>query len=118
MKLADILTTELLTEVLKIEITDFALSYIYGDIGLKFHEKYKKENTTISNYDLAHKCKDWAWDLGFYYWYENNKLYIKKLYSCKADFEIDIGTFVKPYDIKIDFKACQWILKNKKQLGL
>ena len=67
----------------------------------------------INIYELAHKCKEWAYNKGFLYWYENSKLYIKIMHSCKVDFEIDIGNYKKPFEIDIDFKACQWILNNK-----
>ena len=65
----------------------------------------------VNIYELAHKCKEWAWKKGLLYWYENNKLFIKILYSCKVDFSIDISTYEKPFDIIIDFKACNWILE-------
>lgn len=68
---------------------------------------------TINIYELAHECKEWAYNKGFLYWYENSKLYIKIIHSCKVDFEIDIGNYSKPFEIDIDFKACQWILDNK-----
>ena len=68
---------------------------------------------TINIYELAHKCKEWAYKRGFLYWYENSRLFIKIMYSCKVDFVLDIGEYKKPFEIDIDFKACQWILDNK-----
>ena len=78
---------------------------------------YSIENFNIlqskSIYQLSYDCKEWAFKKGFIYWYENNKLYIKRMFCCKVDFEIDIGIYNKPFDIDIDFKACQWMINNK-----
>ena len=80
--------------------------YLYGNEEIRF----------MSIYELAHKCKEWAYKRGFLYWYENSRLFIKIMYSCKVDFEIDIGEYKKPFEIDIDFKACQWILNNKESV--
>lgn len=70
-------------------------------------------NRWINTHELAHKCKEWAYKRGFLYWYENSRLFIKIMYSCKVDFVLDIGEYKKPFEIDIDFKACQWILEKQ-----
>ena len=80
------------------------------------YEQLERYWNSINIYELAHKCKEWAYKRGFLYWYENSRLFIKIMYSCKVDFEIDIGEYKKPFEIDIDFKACQWILNNKESV--
>ena len=90
-------------EIASINIEENILNYIED----------KVDYFEINIYELAHKCKEWAYKRGFLYWYENSGLFIKIMYSCKVDFVIDIGEYKKPFEIDIDFKACQWILDNK-----
>ncbi len=92
-------------EIASINIEENILNYIEDKVG--YFE--------INIYELAHKCKEWAYKRGFLYWYENSRLFIKIMYSCKVDFVIDIGEYKKPFEIDIDFKACQWILNNIKR---
>ena len=62
----------------------------------------------INIYELAHKCKEWAYNQGYSY-LGNNKL---------CNIHSKDGTIIaltnnnisKWYDINIDFIACQWIL--------
>ena len=107
-----IVSKELLSEVLGKEVTIRG----FRDEFIPNNFEYLEDlvNVKIINiHELAYKCKEWAWKKGFYYWYENNRLYIKELYSCKVDLDISIGEFKKPFDVEIDFKACQWILDNE-----
>ena len=101
------ISKELLSEVLDCNCTEI---YPIQDNELA----YQAFGVSYINiYELAHKCKEWAYKRGFLYWYENSGLFIKIMYSCKVDFVIDIGEYKKPFEIDIDFKACQWILDNK-----
>ena len=98
------------TRSIKDENKHFAIGnkhVLLGDKG------FNHWNDSINIYELSHKCKEWAYKRGFLYWYENSRLFIKIMYSCKVVFVLDIGEYKKPFEIDIDFKACQWILDNK-----
>ena len=119
----DYITPNLLSEVFTDGQQDFRINRLENNV--LYYSWLKEEyfgdgdvnckwvDMQINIYELAHKCKEWAFKKGLLYWYENNKLFIKILYSCKVDFNIYISIYDKPFDIIIDFKACDWILKQK-----
>lgn len=70
----------------------------------------------ISIYELSYKCKKWAYNLGFMYWYEKNRIFIKHLYDDKIENCIGNLKIKKYFDIEVDIKACDWLIEyiNKK----
>jgi len=64
---------------------------------------------TINIYELAHKCKEWAYNKG----YEIVSLaHMIRIY--KNGYEV-YYTNSTLFDLDMFFKACQWILDNKKE---
>ena len=77
----------------------------------------------LNIYELAHKCKEWAWRN---YHYTLSSEYADNEYSCSAtltwhDFK-NYPCTIEEYPIVSDtepeaiFKACQWILDNKRKM--
>lgn len=109
------ISKELLSEVFDQEVS-FVKYVANNTYEIHFEKPIRLKYIIINIYELAYKCKEWAYKRGFLYWYENSRLFIKIMYSCKVDFEIDIGEYKKPFEIDIDFKACQWISNNKESV--
>ena len=112
-----IISKELLSEVLGVHVRDGwyfdceLLLYTYDKI-LGLDENYHAE---INIYELAHKCKEWAWS--------NHKLSIISGYTISGNIVANI--MIKHMNMcehhhKADtepeaiFKACEWILKDKR----
>ena len=107
---------ELLSEVLhcdvyKIDIKDNALEYDcdFDDVPIV---------RIINIYELAHKCKEWAYSQGYILF---SKIRLSSsLASCyfdtmgKHDYEDEYhDDFRAETESEAIFKACQWILDNK-----
>lgn len=83
-----------------------------------FYVTFKNQcGKNINIYELAHKCKEWAWDNG----YEIEELChnlivhyldVEQLEYLKKEFNTEDGLYI-PYNPYRVFKACQWILDNK-----
>ena len=65
----------------------------------------------INIYELAHKCKEWAFNNGYYLNIYNDAIDVVLKKSCKIVENITDGSF--KYSPMLVFKACQWILDNK-----
>jgi len=109
-----VITKELLSEVLNEKITEIKpiqptkrLLYFRVMIG-KYEEIFGAD---INIYELAHKCKGWAWENGYiienYFAFGDGICKVfntrwERIYKCIEDTEQEAI-----------FKACQWILENK-----
>lgn len=121
------ISEELLSEVLGIEVNDFGFSLYDKSLMFINQTYYTDENNTkhrtgckksISIYELAHKCKEWA----FKQEYRISSQYVEKgeftsswskvhnLVSADNDF---IHRFHANTESEAIFKACQWILEYK-----
>lgn len=83
-----------------------------GDVNCKWIDM------SINIYELAHRCKEWAFD-SFYLSIITFKIN-DDLYKCEiADIKDSLGEWSNKYSFRIDneveaiFKACEWILDNK-----
>lgn len=110
------ISKELLNEVLEEEVLSVR-PYISDDPFYKnviMWECRKNTYDTINIYELAHKCKEWAFSLGC------------ELSSFKANYSGYWFSTIKFVDVmarpisfnsnkepEAIFKACQWILDNK-----
>ena len=105
------ISKELLSEVLKEtirEVYKIGSNSNFKQNTLLFKLYGSDELCHINIYELAHKCKEWAYNQGYSY-LGNNKL---------CNIHSKDGTIIaltnnnisKWYDINIDFIACQWIL--------
>ena len=111
------ISTELLSEVLCVHVRDDwyfdceILVYTYDKI-LGLDENYKAE---INIYELAHKCKEWAFFNDFNIVI---KMRIPDIY--RGEKKIDYGVFVNDEllswwfstELEATFKACELILKE------
>ena len=96
----DVISRELLSEVLEKEIIDFHISG---------NTIWKDEVFIINIHELAHKCKEWA----------NKQRYSLrselKICYCRFpnDNDIEEKIFRAETEVESIFKSCQWILENK-----
>lgn len=112
------LSKELLGSVIEKEIKEFViekneLRYILENDINSIPELYY-----INIYELAHKCKEWAYSKGYILF---SKIRLNSsLASCyfdtmgKHDYEDGYhNDFRAETESEASFKACQWILENK-----
>jgi len=115
------ISKELLSEVLgyKINNIDVQNNYIIIDyLVIKWNDNRPNE---INIYELAHKCKEWAFSLG---------LTVETCKKIKIDIPITFirvycnkrKKYLKEYELsktelyEADIRACQWVLDNKDTL--
>jgi len=110
------------------EVFGFNISYISNDIlrTVFFHQQceqglYEHE---INIYELAHKCKEWAWSqkaiITLLTRNENGfKCILEHRFNMDFDGELFLynenNNCVEISASEAVFKACQWILDNKEQ---
>lgn len=102
------ISKELLSEVLNhtvileidIDFEDSKVGYLLDNKNWYF----------INIYELAHKCKEWAFKQG--YSYLGNKGLINIYSKTETIVAIMDENVVNWFDVYIDFKACEWILKE------
>ena len=125
------ISKELLSEVLGFTVVE---RYIEDTVSFGLQIAYKDtkdEWAYINIYELAYKCKEWAFyaykisvssfKSGSFYLKEFNKIkdnseYWVELDNASIDCEINIddsGIFKSYSEPEAVFKACQWILENK-----
>ena len=97
----ELLESVLDKEIASINIEENILNYIEDKVG--YFE--------INIYELAHKCKEWAFDNGYYLTIYNDAVDIILQTNCKLIENITDDSF--KYSPMLVFKACQWILNNK-----
>lgn len=116
------ISKELLSEVLGIKysfkIEDYNESNL-NNLEWWQNEIYKEQMHTINIYELAHKCKEWAFNNG-YELRNGRDIDVKEeiCYFCeyKQERQLDYlngDYFLAETEPKSIFKACQWILENK-----
>ena len=114
------ISKELLSEVLenevpyqvrvhKIIIKNNSLNYFYNSKDNR--SGLFETNEYINIYELAYKCKEWAFNNGYYLNIYNDAIDVVLKKSCKIVENITDGSF--KYSPMLVFKACQWILDNK-----
>ena len=68
-------------------------------------------NDCCCEHCLSNKCKEWAFNNGYYLNIYNDAIDVVLKKSCKIVENITDGSF--KYSPMLVFKACQWILDNK-----
>lgn len=116
------ITKNLLSEILELEVTHIcpthtdnitefyckstSIFYVGG-----FSRKDFGHFNRINTYELAHKCKEWAFKNGYYLTIYNDAIDVVLQSNCKVLENVTNDTFM--YDPNLVFKACEWILDNK-----
>ena len=120
------ISKELLSEVLEIEIKE--IGKLVEDVLLSF--RYPTHWGACNIYELAHKCKEWAFKKGYFVQSDFMEVNIypieydgckMKLLQCFDIVPIDCDSYTEeeidsfPHnEIEAIFEACEWILKEKK----
>lgn len=117
----NIISKELISEVLGKEIVDFnMLSHPENRTLLAYKPNSEKVGSIINIYELAHKCKEWANSCGIK---GKNYQLLTSLFPeylggayCEvwsgAHNQMDANLLANT-EYEAIFKACQWILDNK-----
>ena len=111
------ISKELLSEVLKESVLSIR-PYIEDDIideNITIYECGKNTYGIIDIYELAHKCKEWA--------FKNYKIIINSRITSNTKLINGYAEIIKNYDYlygdyadtepEAIFKACEWIMENK-----
>ena len=110
------ISKELLSEVLQKEVergnkSILGESYLEYKIVLPSGGKLIRD---ISIYEMAYKCKEWAYENDYYVY---SIITFAAEGSCYLTHENNISKRLKTFDARNEpeaiFKACQWILENK-----
>jgi len=107
------ISNKLLSKVLKTELMGYEVLESALDKHNLYHINYYIKGMTkgyfINIYELAHKCKEWARDIGFTFKIEFSKRGVSLMFY---------GDIKNPYNVadtepEAIFKACEWILKQE-----
>ena len=105
------ISKELLSEVLSIKVFTEISENDYGKNNILVYwefDGYHNHCRNINIYELAFKCKEWA--------YSKCNEIISYTEGCEI-FQTQMGEKIKDFyaetEIEAIFKACQWILDNK-----
>lgn len=114
------ISEELLKEVLNIErVTEIhrvSMAVFYQEWS-SMKDSFSREDISgfdykrINVYSLAHECKKWAYEKG--YWIDSNLSFV----SIDKSGSSNVVCTFNGYDLKLDepdliFEACEWILKK------
>ena len=111
------ISKELLSEVLKANVTEFYERK--GEIRFKTHTNradgwFSSSDTPIPNiYELAHRCKEWAFDKGFVLKSYKKQGAFSGTYHYAIDINDKICEWIANTEYEAIFKACEWINKTK-----
>lgn len=107
------ISKELLIEVLGGDVKSFSIdkNNVYYDID---------HGTSINIYELAHKCKQWAFDKGYSLESAKRKVLLDEnkmvdIWICCGftPYNEVLPDFTEESEPEAIFKACQWVLDNK-----
>jgi hypothetical protein len=104
------ISIELLSKVFGFKVVD-----VKNPIGNLIIVYFDNDSDISYNiYELAHKCKKWAWDNGYEIVSLKNRVEVwdKSAENCLHTIT-NLTQSDEVFDIFYDFKACQWILDNK-----
>ena len=113
----DIISKELLSEVLACECIDCYFEDTYNQINYTYEydvtwsEQIQAQQSSINIHELEHMCKEWATTMEYIL-----LDFGKVVYAIPDHFDEDEITFsdYKSFHTKHKvFEACQWILDNK-----
>ena len=113
------ISKELLSEVLGIEIYSCKLVAQTTIVRYKFDAVGEVRDSSINIHELAHKCKEWAFNKDMFI-LSSASLPRGKFTSsyCVAEKQFSYPTKKETFHANAEpeaiFKACQWILENKK----
>ena len=104
------ISKELLSEVFDQEVS-FVKYVANNTYEIHFEKPIRLKYIIINMYELEHKCKEWAFNNGYYLTIYNDAVDIILKTNCKLIENITDDSF--KYSHMLVFKACQWILDNK-----
>ena len=103
------ISNKLLSELYDIEVSRI-IELVDNNYEVTFaNKKNGKWYNIVNIHELAHKCKEWAFDRGYTIW-STYQGYIT-LKPLNDSYGIEFEEDTEPEAI---FKACEWILEQKK----
>lgn len=107
------ISKELLSKVLEYKV--FAsISNDTNELKCLFVDLDKSKELRINIYELAHKCKEWAWSKGYILRSETSEYTGCCVYRRGIKDGFITKNIQTDTEIEAIFKACQWILENCK----
>jgi hypothetical protein len=103
------ISKELLSEVLGVDIVKFD-SFSSSILDVEFKRFSHEEGIKLNIYELAHKCKEWAYRNNYGISVHTSEIsgYIVEIQCC-----FSVTNFHNMNEPEAIFKACQWILENR-----
>ena len=108
----DIISKELLSEVLKCEGRIQIIHHMCKNQTMVYYDEHiscASFEREINIYELAYKCKEWAFKQGYYL----DSGFCKNGGRCFTTTKENWGMYTEKTEIEAIFKACQYILDNK-----
>ena len=108
------ISKELLSEVLKLDAKPYNIDTkgrtLYYSV---YEDRYECDilDNEINIYELAHKCKEFALSIGYELRSWDKRCEIIEL---SRKYYIDVPTAKADTELEVIFKACEWLLENKK----
>ena len=105
------ISKELLSEICQTNLVSLGkLEVIGSDICLYDCSMQPDICMCWNIYELAHKCKEWSYKQGYSYLGNDGLINIHS--KDKRIISLTDNNILYWFDINIDFKACEWILKE------
>ena len=112
------ISKELLSEVFGIDIlevqNELYKSRLYYSVANR-SKPMNRQNRYLNIHELAHKCKEWAFDAGEWHIKSHKVIYPKGMW--RVEFESpseDLQTIHEVTEPEAIFKACEWIMEQNK----
>ena len=108
---------ELLSEVLGCNIKDIYKinsNPNFGNNELVYSISGVGDILSINTYELAHKCKEWAFDKGFVLKSYKKQGAFSGTYHYAIDINDKICEWLANTEYEAIFKACEWIMEQTK----
>ena len=107
------ISKELLSEVLSNKhIINNKNDLLIGEKEVILFSKMGSYDININIHELAHKCKEWAYESGVTNFLSGQSDYGRR---CEFYWGFELSEFQANTEPEAIFKACEWVLENKER---
>ena len=107
------ISKELLSEVLELKINLVEIDEARNKV-FYYCNQFGRMTGEISTFELAHKCKEWAFDKGFVLKSYKKQGAFSGTYHYAIDINDKICEWLANTEYEAIFKACEWIMEQTK----
>ena len=109
--MSEVISKELLTYVLNRHVVSVSENIKIREYGPCISYQGRRFSYDINIHELAHKCKEWAWENGYELVESLEEAYLIDMRNSNvASSVLNQNDLTSPERV---FKLCQWILENK-----